>query len=175
MSGRHMSVRILRILAIMLLLGTVAAWCQSSNGSVRGTVEDQTKAVIPAVPVVLTNTATGVELKTVSNEAGIFVIPAVLPGAYKISADFSGMARFEAAIEVQTQQSATISIVLKPSGTTTVVKVEDVTPMVTSDTATLGHTLERTRIEQLPMNGRNVMNLMSTVPGVNTDGGIRVF
>src|SRR6185369_8620309 len=50
----------------------------------------------------------------------------------------------------------------------TIVNVQDVTPMLTTETASLSHTLERTRIEQLPINGRNVMNLLLTVPGITS-------
>ncbi|MEK7404131.1 MAG: TonB-dependent receptor [Acidobacteriota bacterium] len=154
----------------------VPAWSQSSTGSVRGTVQDQTKAVIPNVTVLLTNTATGVELKTVSNEVGIYVFPSVVPGAYKVAAESAGMKKFEATATVQTQQSATIDITLQPSGTQTLVTVEDVTPVLTSDTATLSHTLERTRIELLPINGRSVMNLLWTVPGITQGSdGWRIF
>ena len=85
------------------------------------------------------------------------------------------MAKFDATVDVQTQQSSTVDITLQPSGTQTVVSVQDATPILTTDTATMSHTLERTRIEQLPINGRSVMNLLATVPGINTDNGVRVF
>ena len=154
------------VLALLLLaLLAAPAWPQFVHGSVRGTVQDPTTAVIPNVSVVLTNTATGVELKTVSNEVGIYVFPSVLPGPYKLEAQSAGMKKFEATLVVQTQQSATIDITLHPAGTETVISVEDATPMLTSDTASLSHTLERTRIEQLPINGRFVGNLLATVPG----------
>src|ERR1700730_11469586 len=105
-------------LAVALLVFLPApAWPQSSNGSVRGTVQDSTQAVIPSVSVQLTNTATGVELKTTSNQAGLYVFPAVLPGPYKLEADASGMRKFEANVTVQVQQSATIDITLQPAST----------------------------------------------------------
>ncbi len=154
------------VLALLLLaLLAAPAWPQYVHGSVRGTVQDPTTAVIPSVSVVLTNTATGVELKTVSNEVGIYVFPSVPPGPYKLEAQSPGMKKFEATLVVQTQQSATIDITLHPAGTETVISVVDATPMMTSDTASLSHTLERTRIEQLPLNGRFVGNLLATVPG----------
>ena len=84
------------------------------------------------------------------------MFPAVAPGTYKVAAEFAGMAKFEATVEVQTQQSATLDITLQPAGTQTVVSVQDATPVLTTDTSTLSHTLERTRIEQLPINGRIV-------------------
>src|ERR1019366_7173895 len=80
-------------------------------------------------------------------------------------------------VEVETQQSATVDITFQPAGTQTSVTVQAVTPVATTDTASLGYTLEHTRIEQLPINGRNVMNLMYTVPGVMFDNGgnLRTF
>ena len=87
------------VLALLVFLAA-PAWPQSSNGSVRGTVQDSTQAVIPNVNVQLTNTATGVELKTTSNHAGIYVFPSVLPGPYKLEADTAGMRKFEASVTV---------------------------------------------------------------------------
>lgn len=146
-------------------------WAQSSNGSLRGVVQDETKAVIPGVTVVLANQATGVEFKTVSNDAGLYVFPAIAPGAYRITADHPGMAKFGAAATVEPQISAVIEIVLRPSGTQTTVNVQDLTPMVATDSAAQLHTLERTRIEQLPLNGRSIWGLLQTVPGMTNEGG----
>src|SRR2546423_511084 len=99
-----------RVTVATLMLLSVPAWPQSSNGSVRGTVQDTSQAVMPGISVLLTNTATGVELKTTSNQSGLYVFPSVLPGPYKLEADAAGMRKFEAAITVQVQQSATIDI-----------------------------------------------------------------
>src|SRR5512140_3522932 len=131
------SYRICLVLVIAIVLGTATAWAQSSNGSVRGAVLDQTKAVIPNVTVVLTNTATGIEQRAVSNNVGFYVFPAVAPGPYKIVAASTGMNKFEATLTVQTQQSSDLEITLLPAGTQTVVSVQDVTPMVKTDTPTL--------------------------------------
>jgi hypothetical protein len=161
----------------VLTLLVVPAWPQSSTGSVRGTVQDPTGAIIPNVTVALTNTATGVETKSVSNETGFYVFPTVVPGPYRIEAESAGMKKFEATMTVQVQQSTNIPITLQPAGTQTIVSVQDVTPVLTTDTPALGHTLERLRIEQLPINGRNIMNLINTVPGVtfDSDGNMRTF
>src|SRR5215831_18809527 len=95
-----------------LLFTAAPAWTQSSNGSVRGTVQDTSQAIIPNVTVLLINTATRVELKTTSNSAGLYVFPSVLPGPYSLEAAFAGMKKFEANVTVQVQQSATIDITL---------------------------------------------------------------
>jgi hypothetical protein len=134
---------------------------------VRGEVHDQTKAVIPNANVVLTNTDTNVDLRTTTNHVGLYVFPSVVPGPYKIAVDFAGMNRFEATVTVNVQESADVDVTLLPAGTVTNVKVEDVTPMLTTDTPELGHTLERARIDELPINGRNVSLLLNTVPGMS--------
>jgi hypothetical protein len=160
----------------LLALLVTPAFPQSSNGSARGTIRDTTNAIIPGVSVLLTNTVTGVELKTVSNDAGLYVFPSVVPGPYRIEASFSGMKTFEASVTIQTQRSANVDITLQPAGTQTILQVEDVTPVLVTNTATMSATLERTRIEQLPINGRNVMNLLWTVPGITSgDDGWRIF
>jgi hypothetical protein len=153
------------------------AWPQSSNGSVRGIVQDPTTAVIPNVTVVITNTGTGVELKTVSNSVGLYVFPSLIPGSYQITAESAGMNKFDVTVVVETQKSSTVDIVFRPTGTLTAVTVNDVSPVVTTDTASLGYTLDNARIEQLPINGRNVLNLLTTVPGVtfDRDGNLRTF
>ena len=67
-------------------------------------------------------------------------------------------------------QSAVVNVTMKIGQTTTEVAVRDVTPLVQTDNATLGATLERTRIEQLPIDGRNVTSLLQTVPGMEGTG-----
>src|SRR5258706_14255890 len=153
----------------LALLSVSAAWSQSSNGSLRGTVPDSTGAIIAGVTVHLTDQLTGAESRSVTNDSGLYVFPTLVPGRYTIHAEKPGMARFDATATVQAQSSASIDIILKPAGTQAVVSVQDVTPLVITDSASQIHTLEHTRIDQLPLNGRSVMNLLQTVPGMTTD------
>jgi hypothetical protein len=148
------------------------AWPQGSTATVSGTVRDQTGAVIPSVSVTLTNTATNVSSKTPTNEVGFYVFPGTLPGPYRLVAETAGMQKFEGTLTVQVQQSAVVDITMKVGQTATEVAVQDVTPIVQTDNPTLGHVLERTRIEQLPINGRDVTSLLQTVPGME---GTRAF
>src|ERR1039457_1474097 len=164
--GRLFLTRAARLSVAALALGTVVAWCQSSNGSVRGEVHDQTKAVIPGASVVLTNNDTKVDLKATVNSVGLYVFPSVIPGPYQVVVVSTGMNKFEATLTVHVQESAVGDVTLFPAGTTTAVKVDDVTPMVTTDSPDLGHTLEGARVGELPINGRNVSDLLNTVPGL---------
>lgn len=154
-----------------------AAWPQSSNGSLRGTVQDRTGAVVPGVSVVVTEQGTGVKTQTASNAAGLYAFPVLVPGTYRITAEHPGMTTFEADSLVQAQASTTIDIVLSPAGTKSIVTVQDVTPLLITDSASQTHTLEHTRIDQLPLNGRSIWNLLQTVPGMTTgtDGNLHVY
>src|SRR4051794_14484818 len=165
----------MRRLILCLFLGVLAAssaWPQASTGTVSGTVRDQTGAVIPNASVTLTGAATNTTSKTVANETGFYLFQAVVPGPYRVTIEAVGMQRFEGNLTVQVEQSVVVDVTLSVGQTTAEVSVQDVTPLVTVDNATLGGTLEHTRIEQLPLNGRAVMSLLQTVPGME---GTRAF
>jgi hypothetical protein len=145
---------------------------QTSTGTVRGTVRDQTEAVIPSASVTLTNTETGVARKTAANGVGFYLFPGVVPGHYRLEADAKGLQRFEGVLTLQVQHDVVLDIMLRVGQTATTVAVADVTPLVTTDSATLSHVLERQRIEQLPINGRSLTSLLITVPGME---GLRAY
>src|SRR5574340_1238065 len=151
---------------ILTLVSAAVMSAQTSTASVSGTVRDQTAAVIPAANVVLSNADTGLSWRTSTNVAGVYIFPAVPPGAYRLTVEFAGMQKYEATLTVQVQQNAVIDPTLTPGQATTTVEVRDVTPVVTVDSPTLGHVLERQRIEQLPINGRFLSSLMVTVAGM---------
>src|SRR6185503_11334150 len=149
-----------------ILLLAAPAFSQSGNGSVRGTVTDPTDAVVPGAKVRLTNTGTNVAADTTSNEVGFYVFPVVVPGRYQLTVEAPSLAKFQADFVGQTAQSATIDARLKVATETTLVTVQDATPLVTVDTTSLGNVLERQRIEQMPINGRNIANLLILIPGM---------
>jgi hypothetical protein len=156
--------------AVIACLLVAAAWPQASTGIVSGTVRDQSSAVIPNAAVVLTGVATNISSTTRTNEAGLYFFPGVVVGDYRISVDFPGMEKFQGAFTVQVGQRVVIDPVLKAGVTTTTVDVQDITPMVNTTNPTVKTTLERERIEQLPINGRSITNLLSTIPGYEGGG-----
>ncbi|MCZ2073371.1 MAG: carboxypeptidase-like regulatory domain-containing protein [Bryobacterales bacterium] len=148
-----------------VLAGTASA--QSGTGSVRGTVRDQTAAVISGARLDLTNTATNIVLRTTANEVGIYVFPSVNPGSYVLKIESPGMQTVEVAVQVQVQQSTVYDAVMQAGSTETKITVSaEAAPLLVVDSATLGNVLERRRIEQLPINGRSIENLLVTVPGL---------
>src|SRR6266851_3048950 len=155
---------ILCILLIVLI--APSAYPQASTATVSGTVRDQTSAVIPGASVTLTNKNTNAVSKTTTNSVGFYIFPGTLPGPYLLLVEASGMQKFEGSLVVQVQQSAVVDVQMKVGQTTVEVAVADVTPMMQTDSPALGHVLERTRIEQLPINGRQLTTLLQTIPGM---------
>lgn len=161
------------IVLLTAMLGAAAcAWPQASTGTVSGTVQDQTGAVIPNAPVAITNAATGVGSATRTNDAGRYHFAGVTPGSYRISVEFTGMNKYEAAFTVQVQQNVVIDPVLKAGDTNVVVQVSDVTPMVTVDSGAVGRVLERERVEQLPIGRRDLKVLLAVMPEIEN---VRAF
>ena len=155
---------------IFLALFAIAAclYGQTGNGSIQGTVKDASGAVVPAAKVTLVNAGTNAQFETATNGVGFFVFPSVQRGNYKVSVQAPGMESWAAEMLLQVGQTAVLDPVLKVGATATeVVVAGDVTPLVQTANATLANTLERARIEQLPLNGRFFQSLvMKTVPGM---------
>ena len=158
------------LLWLSFLLTLEGAWPQAGISTVRGAAHDQSSAVVPSAVVTLTNTATNVKRSTLTNAAGLYVFPGVVPGPYRITISAPSFQNFEGALTVSVQQDAVVDGTLTLGQTVSQVDVKDVTPMVQVDSPTLGHVLERQRIEQLPINGRSYQGLLATVPGVDSTG-----
>src|SRR5262245_38590631 len=151
---------------LSLFILAAIAWGQGGNSTVRGTVRDQAQAIIPGATVTLTNVNTNVARTAQTNEAGIYVFPGVIPGSYRLTGEHPGMQKFEGTLTVQTSSDASVDITLNVAQAATSVQVADLTPVLQTDSAALTSTLERQRIEQLPILGRGYQNLLQTVPGL---------
>jgi hypothetical protein len=151
---------------LVMAMAVPSAWPQASTATSSGTVRDESGAVVPSASVTLTNSATSVASKTTTTATGFYFFPGIVPGPYTLTVEAPGMQKFEGKLTLQVQQSAVVDVVLKVGQTTTAISVHDVTPILQVDSPALGGTLERTRIEQLPIDGRNITNLLVTIPGM---------
>lgn len=158
------------LLAAALLVPAFLCWGQTGAGNIQGTVKDISSAVVPQARVTIVHTETSRQYTTETNQVGFYLFPSIPVGAYRISAAYSGMETWSGELTLAAGQSAVVEPVLVPAGTATAVTVAgDVTPLVTTTSPTVASTLEHARIEQLPLNGRNVTTLIyMTTPGVET-------
>ncbi|MGD0501028.1 MAG: carboxypeptidase regulatory-like domain-containing protein [Bryobacteraceae bacterium] len=143
--------------AVLAALFALTLTAQTGSGRVQGTVKDSSGASIPGATVTLVNTATMVESSTKTNDVGLFVFPPVVTGNYTLTAQSPGMETWKGAFLLPVGQTVEISPVLKVGAVTTQVTVAgDVAPLVPTSDSTLSTDLEHARIEQLPMDFRNL-------------------
>ncbi len=153
-------------LYLFTVLGVLLA--QTGVGRIQGTAKDASGAVVPNAKVVAEHVETGTSQETQSNGVGFFIFPSAQPGRYRVTAESPGLEKWQGELQLQTGQEAAIEPVLKVGGTATAVTVAgDVTPLVTTTSASLSNVVERARIEELPLNGRYFQSLiLQTTPGL---------
>jgi hypothetical protein len=149
---------------------SIAALAQSGIGSIQGVVTDSTGAVIPGATVNVINTATRAVSSTTSNGVGFYQVSGLLAGTYEVSATIKGMKTTARAIELLVAQDAVLDFALQPGEVTEQVKVSgNAVQLVTTNNGEITATLENQRINQLPMNGRNIITLVNeTTPGLES-------
>ena len=149
------------------------AYAQSESGRIVGTVTDATGAAIPQATVTLVSKSTGLKLTGTSTASGEINIPAVPAGDYTATVSATGFQSQSQAVTVAVTTSLTLTFNLKPGEATTTVEVTGAAALVDTSNATLGETIEGKQITELPLNGRNALNLALLTPGVTHQGRVR--
>ncbi len=159
----------LRTLHCVLCLFAAAglAFGQATT-SVRGHVTDPSGAAIPGAQIHLTRTDTNVSRDTVSNNEGFYEIPQLAPGVYQLTIQAKGFTEAKRTnLELQVSLPATSDFRLDVAGEAQRVDVSEAgAPMVNTSDATLGNVFDNKQVEQLPIEARNVVELLSLQPGV---------
>ncbi len=155
----------------ILMVSAMAAWAQAPTAEIIGTVTDATGAVIAGAKVTLTNPATNTQRVVTSNEAGLYNLPALPPGVYNLRVETQGFqAQVRNGVELQIGQVARLDFSLSVGNVSEVIEVLGGAPVLQSETAELGTVIENKRILELPLNGRNYLQLASLIPGATTNG-----
>ena len=179
-----MNFRVRLCLAVVFCLAlSTAAWSQTFYGSVIGTVQDASDAVIPGANVTITNLATGEQRTLETEAAGLYRLVNLVPGQYRLEAQADGFKRFvQEPITVAVDASIRIDPILEIGEVTEVVEVTAQTPLLQSQTGSLGQVVEARKVSEIPLNGRNVLNLVALAPGVVPQGqsmqsptGVNIF
>ena len=151
---------------------SVSAALAQTNGTIVGTVRDASGAVISGANVTVTNTQTNAIRTATSNQAGLYTFPALEPGPYTVKAEFKGFqTAIRDAVELQVQQTAQVDFALQPGNVHQTVEVSAATAMLTTDDTTVGTVIENKRIVDLPLNGRDFLQLISLSANVTSGFG----
>ncbi len=143
-----------------------AALAQSDNGTVNGTVEDATGAVVPGSQVTLTNQDSGAVKTATSDAAGNFNFPAQPRGNYKVEASHEGFATVSQQFTLNVSQVQALELKLAPGTEATQIQVTDAAPIIDLADSTIGEDIAGRQVTELPLNGRNFTSLALLTPGV---------
>src|SRR5437867_8353418 len=146
---------------LMACLLTTTVWGQAT-AHISGTVKDQSGAVLPGVEVTATQTDTAIVRTTVTNETGSYVLPNLAVGPYKLEAALPGFRTFvQNGIVLQVNGSPVINPVLEVGQVSEQVEVQANATLVETRNAGVGQVIENQRILELPLNGRQVNDLIT--------------
>src|SRR5215469_5619718 len=153
--------------ALALLLTAASLLGQANLARISGTVRDQSGGSVAGATVSITDADRGAERNVMTDEAGNFVLPGLLPGRKTIRAEFTGFKAFEQTnIVLEVGQDARFDFTLQPGALTETIRVTEAPPLLDTNSAELGGTIQNQAINDLPLNGRNFENLLDLRPGV---------
>jgi Carboxypeptidase regulatory-like domain/TonB dependent receptor len=150
-------------------------WAQAT-AQINGTVRDQSGAVLPGVEVTATQTETGVSRNTITNETGSYVLANLAVGPYRLEAALPGFRSYvQSGIVLQVNASPAINVVLEVGQVAETIEVQANAALVETRSVGVGQVVENARILELPLNGRNVNELIAlaggATPSVAVGGG----
>jgi len=150
-----------------MLLLPAAGYAQSVTGTITGFVTDASGANIPDATVTVTEIATRIVHATKSNGSGVFTVPQLNPGIYEVQVEKSGFSKaVRSAITIEVNQTASLTIPLAIGSTSDTVEVNGAAPLLDIDHVSLGTVIGADEIADLPLNGRQFIQLLQLVPGV---------
>ncbi len=169
---RSSLLRLIIVSALLLICVGVFAQTTISTGSIVGTVADPTGAVVSGAKVLITNKGTGQVMTTTATSSGTFASGALTPGEYTVRVEGQGFKTAQLSVVVEVNTTATANVKLALGESSQVVEVQASELAVNTEQATVQGVLTAQQIENLPINGRNFLDLAQLEPGVQIqDGG----
>ena len=154
----------------LFLLASAAAFAQAS-GTIHGTVYDSTGAIVPTVSVTITNIGTNLTRAVTADDLGQYVAPLLPVGSYSVRVEKVGFATFlQTGVTLQVNTNVQVNAVLQPRASSEQVTVTSDAVMVQATSTNLVQVVDARRIVDLPLNGRNILQLMSLNAGVSDRG-----
>jgi outer membrane receptor protein involved in Fe transport len=161
---------LLGVLTVGVLLS--AAVFAQSTAEIRGTVEDQSGAVLPGVTVTAVNELTGLERTTTSDEGGRFILPRLPVGMYRVEASLQGFRKFATApFRLDVEDVRQVNAVMQVGAVEEGITVSGTAATVETVGGTLSAVVDERRIRELPLNGRDPLQLQLLLPGVVQGNG----
>lgn len=163
------------VVTTVAVFGAGSAFAQST-ASITGRVTDPSGAAVPGAQVSAHSVATGLTRKTTSNSIGLYTLGSLPVGTYILKGESEGFKqKVQTGITLQVNETATLNLSLEVGSTTDTVTVEEAMTKVDTESGTLREVVDSTRITELPLNGRNALQLQALLPGVVQGSGPEQF
>ena len=139
----------------------------AQNSTIQGVVTDSSRAIVPNVQVTVTNVQTGVSQDTTTNEVGFYTVPLLRAGMYRIEAVAPGFAPKQvSSLRLEVGQTARVDFELAIGAVAETVNVTASAQLLNTETTDVGQVIDNKRIVEMPLNGRNYLQLAQFTAGV---------
>jgi hypothetical protein len=161
-------------IALIVLLLVVPVMAQQETASITGQITDPSGASVPRARVTVKNRATGAVFNVITDGTGFYSDPQVAPGMYTISVSAEGFATLvrQPDVEVRVNDRLRIDLKLQVGEVNQTVAVQSAAPLLQTEDATEGQVIDNKRVTDLPLNGRNWLQLATLAPGTVTYPGV---
>src|ERR1700689_1742803 len=160
---------VLGVMLVVLFRGMLQS--QSADASLTGRITDPNKAVIAGATVIVINSATGIHYEGLTNEIGTYYVSNLPPGQYRIEVEKLGFkAVIESGVVLHVQDALEVNFEMMLGSASESVTVEGEELPIDTESSTVGTVVEERKANELPLNGRNVFNLIDLAPSVIPQG-----
>jgi Carboxypeptidase regulatory-like domain len=161
------------ISCVAFLFAVASAWAQTGTSSIVGTITDPQGSAVPAAKVTLTNVATNAKRSVLSTNTGSYAFDLITPGDYRVEIEAKGFSKtildnVQALIGKQTENNVQLSLGAMSQVVEVSISAQSV--LINTQDASLGNVFDSSQITQLPLEGRNVADLLSLQPGATQEG-----
>ncbi len=160
------------LLAVIAATGLAIPAFTQTFGELTGSVTDSTGAAVAAAKVSVVNTATSQTRTVNTNETGNFTVPFVPPGNYQVRVEKEGFkAATRSGVQVQVADSVRVNFAIEVGSVTESIEVQGGAALLSTENATVGTVIDNRRIVELPLNGRNYLQMVALSPNVSAEQG----
>ena len=168
-----LAARLLPALVFIALVPSVAHG-QGSTASLAGVVRDEQNLVVPGASVTMAGVENTFSRMVTTDANGTFEFAGLLPGEYKMTVELTGFRREEMNVPIAVNQRVRLDVTLKAGGLSQQVEVTTTVPLLHVSDATVGEVIDQRQVAELPLNGRQFLELALLVPGAHTSHGAQM-
>ena len=163
--------RFLSLFSFCLVLSITCGWGQTGTASLHGKVLDSSRALVAGAAVTLANQAQAISRSATTPPTGEFEFLALPPGTYVLTVERAGFKKYEQRnLQLLVNVPTSLDVLLQVGALTTEIEVSGEAPVINTEDASMGIAIGENQVKELPLEGRNVPDLLTLQPGVSYTG-----